>query len=261
MRKIPKLPIIYGLLTAIFVLLLPTYIVYGQSSSTNYKIEETFFGTGGEVDANSTSYKARQSAGALGVGNTSSTNYDAVLGSVTPSEIFLEILVTGPDVDLGVLTSATPKYASSQGGACNCTFYVRSYLSSNYVVITASQPPTSENSVSLTAKTTQGAPSGSTGVEEFGINLVANTSPGTFGSNPSNDPDSTFADGQAATGYEVTNQYKYVAGDTIARSQATAGNQAVGKTNYTISYIAKAKPTTSAGTYKMLHDIVVVATF
>jgi len=123
-----------------------------------------------------------------------------------------------------------------------------------------SQPPTSESGAVLAAKTTQGSPSVNPSVEEFGINLVANTSPA-IGANPTNQPDNTFADGKAATGYNVANQFKYNVGDTIAQSPATVGNQAVGQTNYTISYIAKRKTLTSAGLYTMRHDIVVVATY
>ena len=243
---------------AVAVFLIQPVTVFAQSSSTNYKIEETFFGTGGDVDSSSTNYRSQQSAGSLGVGNTSSTNYDAVGGNITPNAPFLEMSIQGPNLDLGTLNPATTSYISSQGGACSCTFYVRTYLSSQYSVITASNPPTNESGAVFSGKATQGAPSGSTSVEEFGINLVANTSPATFGSNPSNDPDNTFADGQAATGYQTTNQYKYVAGDIIARSQATAGNQAVGRTNYTISYIMKPSNISRAGTYIMRHDLIAV---
>lgn len=232
-----------------------------QSSSPNYKIEESYFGTGGEVDASSTNYRARQSIGSLGVGNTSSTNYDAVAGFNTPSEPFLEMAVTGADVDFGTLSPTATSYADARGGDCNCTFYIRSYLSSGYSVVTMSQSLTSENNDVIDPKTTQGAPSGDNSVEEFGINLVANTAPGTFGANRVNEPDDTFADGQAAAGYEIANQFKYNPGDIIASSPAVTGNQGVGKTNYTISYIAKIGNLTPAGQYTMKHDIVVVATF
>lgn len=261
MRKNNRITKVGMLLLGIWLIVNPLSTAYGQSSSTNYRLEEAYFGTGGEVDSSSTSYRSRQSSGALGVGNTSSTSYDGIAGNITPSDIFLEVLVTGPDVSFGVLSPSTTSYAASQGGVCGCSFYVRSYLSSEYVVVTASQPPTSENNISLTAKSTQGAPSGSTSVEEFGINLVANTAPGTFGAVPVNEPDGTFADGRAATGYEVTNQYKYGVGDIIARTPATAGNQGVGKTNYTISYIAKPSNTTSAGFFSMQHNIIVTPTF
>lgn len=242
-------------------LIVGTSGVFAQSSSTNYRIEESYFGTGGEVDASSTNYRSRQSTGSLGVGNTSSTNYDAVAGATTPVDPFLEVQLTGPNVDLGTLDPNTTSYAAAQGGSCNCTFTVRSYLSSQYTVVTASQTLTSENGDTIDAKASQGAPSGSTSVEEFGINLVANTAPGTFGADPVNKPDNTFADGQAATGYQTANQYKYGVGNIIASSPATAGNQGVGLTEYTISYIAKPSNLTPAGTYKMRHDLIVVPTF
>lgn len=265
--KIPKLPIIYGIFATLGLTLFPAYVIYAQSSSTNYKIEETFFGTGGEVDASSTSYRAQQSAGSLGVGNTSSANYDAVAGNVTPSDIFLEFVVTNGTIDLGTLSASTTSFGSPIGGSCVCSFYVRTYLSSEYVIVNASsQPPTSENGSFLDPKTVQALPSGSSSVEEFGFNLVANTNPGAFGADPvnvrdNNIQDNSFADGQAATGYQTTNQYKFVAGETIARSPATAGNQAVGQTNYTISYIAKKRSLTEAGLYILNHDLVAVATY
>jgi hypothetical protein len=234
---------------------------FAQSASSNYRIEESYFGTGGEVDASSTNYRARQSAGSLGVGPASSAAYDAAAGFVTPSEPFLEVFVTGATVSFGTLDDLTTSFGSAQAGTCNCSFTVRSYLSSDYVVVTASQPPTNESGISLTAKSVLGAPSGSQSVEEFGINLVANTTLGTFGANPVNQPDSTFADGKAEPGYDTPNQFKYNVGDVIARSPATAGNPGIGETDYTISYIAKAKSTSKAGFYVMQHTLVVTPTF
>lgn len=248
----------YLLLCGIFFI--PS-LAAAQSSSPNYRVEESYFGSGGNVDASSTNYRARQSAGSLGVGDISSTNYRAVAGFNTPSEPFLEAGVTGADVDFGTLSSASTSYAASQGGACNCSFYVRSYLSSDYTVITASAPPTSESGNVIPAKAVQAAPDGSTSVAEFGINLVANTVPGTMGANPANVPDGTFADGKAATGYQTANQYMYGVGNTIASSPATAGNQGIGQTNYTISYIMKPADLTPAGQYTMRQTIIVVATF
>lgn len=248
----------YLLLCGLF--LIPN-IAAAQSSSPNYRVEESYFGSGGNVDASSANYRARQSAGSLGVGDISSTNYRAVAGFDTPSEPFLEAGVTGADVNFGTLSPNTTSYASAQGGSCNCTFYVRSYLSSDYSVITASQPPTNENGDVIPAKATQAAPSGNASVAEFGMNLVANTAPGAMGTNPANVPDGTFADGKAATGYQTANQYKYGVGNTIANSPATAGNQGIGQTNYTISYIMKIANMTPAGQYTMRHTIIVVATF
>jgi hypothetical protein len=239
---------------------LVTAPISAQYSSPNYKIDETFFGTGGEVDASSASYRSRQAAGSLGVGNTSSANYDLTAGFITPSEPFLEVFVTGATVDFGDLSESTTSTGEAKAGTCNCSFTVRTYLSSAYVVVTASQPPTSEGGAVLDAKTTLGVPSTDEDVEEFGINLVDNTSPN-IGANPLNVPDNSFADGRAADGYNTVNQFKYVPGDVIARSPATVGNPAVGNTDYTIAYIAKKKKLTEAGVFRMSHDIVVVATY
>lgn len=245
---------------SIAVLLFPV-ITYGQAASPNYRLEESYFGSGGEVDASSTNFRARQSTGSLGTGAVSSTNFDSTPGDNTSSDPFLEAAVMVSNIDLGNLSPTTTSFAAAQGGDCNCTFYVRAYMSSGYTVVTASPTLTSENGDTVDAKSTQGAPSSNPNVEEFGINLVANTAPGSFGSNPANIPDNTFADGQAATGYQTPNQYKYAQGDIIARGPATNGNQGVGQTNYTISYIAKIANLTEAGNYTMRHDLIVVPTF
>ncbi len=221
------------------------------SNSTNFRVDEYQFGTGAENDLSSASYKSNASLGSLGVGRSSSTNYDSESGFLTPSEPFLEVFVNNSNVDLGNLTT-------SASGTGTGIFWVRTYLSGAYVVQTMSQPPTSEGGKVLTAKTVLGVPS--PGTEEFGINLVDNSSPN-IGSDPLNVPDNSFADGAIQAGYNTANQFKYGVGDIIAHSAATPGNQAVGRTDYTISYIANISGITPAGTYVMLHDIVVTGTF
>lgn len=241
------------------VLVFPA-IVIAQSSSPNYRVEESYFGSGGQVESTSPNYKARQSTGALGVGSASSNNYDAVAGFNTPVAPFLEVYVTDTSVNLGILEPSSPSYGAAQGGDCKCSFSVRSYLSSDYAVISAGQPLTNEAGNSLSPKSVSGPTTNDTSVEEFGINLIANTSP-VLGANPKNQPDDTFADGQAGTGYGTPNNFKYAVGDVIARSPAVSGNPGIGKTDYTISYMAKIRNITPAGNYIMKHDIIVVASF
>lgn len=252
---------ITGILVAVLVAVagLPS-LVSAQASSDNYRVEESYFGIGGNPDTSSDNYRARQSAGSLGVGSAASNNVRAEIGSNTPSEPFLEMYVTSATVDLGDLDDSSPSISAAQAEDCNCSFSVRSYLSSEYVVVTASQPPTSENGNSLQAKSSQGAPSGSSSVEEFGINLVDNSSPD-VGANPANQPDDSFADGEAATGYEIANQFKYGLGDVVARAPAVLGNPGIGKTDYTITYMAKISSITAAGFYEMNHDLIAVPTF
>ena len=224
-------------------------VVSAQYTSPNYQTNEFFFGTGGDVQLTSPNYQAQASAGALGVGNFSSTNYQTYSGFLTPNEPFLEFAITTSLVDLGTLDTTTAKTG-------NASFYVRSYIDGGYTVRTISQPPTMTSGGSHTL-TAMSLGTSSPGTEQFGMNLVANTSPATFGSDPSPQPNSTFANGQAATGYGTTNNFKYTAGDTIAQTSTSGW----GQTNFTISYIANISVVTPAGSYTMVHDLVAIATF
>lgn len=221
------------------------------SSSPSYKVDEYQFGTGGNPDLNSSSYNANASVGSLGVGRSASTNYNMEAGFITPSEPFLELFINTASVDLGTLDSGATATGTS-------VFWVRSYLSSAYVVQTMSPSLTSEGGHVIPGKSTRGVPQ--LGKEEFGINLVANSSPA-IGSNPFNVPDNTFADGTVDSEYGQPNEFKYGQGDIIARAPATAGKQATGRTDYTVSYIANISNITPAGSYRMVHDIVVTGTY
>jgi hypothetical protein len=230
-----------------------------NSSSSNYQTNEYMFGVGGG-NSDSASYQAETSAGSLGAGSSASESYLAEAGFLTPREPFLEMVVTEDSADLGELPDDSYTYGTAQGGGCNCSFNVRSYLSSSYVVYTMSNPPTNESGDILPAKSTLGVPSSNPAVAEFGMNLVANTAP-SAGANPVNVPDNSFADGAVETGYNAPNQFKYNIGDIIAKSPGTPGNQAVGQTNFTITYVAKRADLTPAGLYQMDHVLVVVATY
>ncbi len=222
-----------------------------RSSSSNYQVNEVFFGSGGELQACSGSYCSKQSAGELTVGNTSSANYQAQAGFNTNREPWIGVQVLTASANANdVLTSATTRYATAQ-------FRVSSYLSSGYVVQTWSSGGMRNGSATLTNLSTPTAPSA--GTEQFGMNLVANTVPTTLGADPAQVPDfpsQPFGFGEAATGYNTTNVYKYVDGDTIARS-----TKSTSYTDYMISYIFNITPTTPGGTYVMNQSLVATATF
>lgn len=245
-----RLRLVISLILICVVFVASGSAVFAQYTSTNYQTNEIQFGIGGDLDTSSTNYTAQTSAGSLAVGNTSSTNYQAYSGFLTPNEPFLEMGIDTSTVDLGTLDASSTKTGTA-------LFHVRTYVDSGYTVQTVSQPPTSNGPSphTLAAMTSQGA--SVTGTEQFGINLKANTSPATFGADPAPFPDGTFAAGAAFTGYDTANQYKYNAGDTIA---ASSGN-GWGLTNFTISYIANIQSITPAGSYTMVHDLVVVATY
>jgi hypothetical protein len=220
-----------------------------QSSSAHYQVNEVYFGTGGELNACSSSYCSKQSAGEMGVGNTASTNYQAQGGFNTDRTPYIQFIVTGGTTDLGVLTTASAKTATG-------TFSVKTYLAGGYVVQTASDPPTSSLPTHPTIAGLTTPTASSPGTEQFGINLVANTSPTTYGSNPIQVPSSSFSYGQVSSGYNTANLFKYVKGDTVAFSTRSSG-----ETDYTISYLFNISNVTDAGAYEFDHVLVATSTY
>ena len=226
--------------------LLPTHAFAAQSSSSNYRVNEVFFGSGGELNACSGSFCAKQSAGELTVGQTSSDNFSARAGFNTNREPYIEFIVDPVNIDLGTISPTSTKTA-------NANFTVKTYLADGYVVTNASDPPRNNTYVMPELP----IPTGSqVGTEQFGINLTANTDPVTFGANPTQSPDSTFGFGQVTLDYSNPNTYKYVKNDIIAQSLKSSSY-----TDYTISYIFNISNITPGGTYTLRHDLVATATF
>jgi len=229
-----------------------------QSSSSSYSIDETFFGSGGELNACSTSYCSKQTAGETTVGNASSANFGIQAGNNTFRDNSLEMIVTGSNISLGQLTTTSTKVATGQ-------FSVKSYLASGYVVYTHSPGPKNSSHILQLLSSPTGS---STGSEQFGINLVANTCPantspsgpgacsGGLGSDPVEVPDTSFSFGHAAAGYDTADSYKYVDNSVIAYSNTSSG-----ETDYTISYLFNISAVTPGGTYAMVHDLVATSTF
>ena len=243
-KQTSRLVTVVGLLLA--VILLPTVVSAAQSNSANYQVNEVFFGSGGELHTCSSNYCSKQSAGELAVGHVSSNNYQAQAGFNTDRLPYIEFQTSNTFRDLGSLDSSAPKYTTAN-------FYVKAYLSHGYNVINASDPP-QNNSYTMQTLTVPSA--STTGTEQFGLNLVANTSPATFGANPVQSPDSTFSFGNVTADYSSPNLYKYVKGDSVAYSTSSTS-----ATNYTVSYIFNVSNITPGGQYTMHHVLVATATF
>jgi hypothetical protein len=235
-----------GIISLLALLAIPAVAWAAQSSSSNYQVNEVFFGAGGALHSCSTNYCAKLSAGETAVGSTSSSNYKAQAGFNTNRTPYLQFIVNGTTTDVGVLSTGSTTTTTS-------TFSVKNYLSTGYSVVTVSNPPknnayTLHNLASPTAATP--------GTEQFGINLKANTSPINFGANPAQIPSSAFSFGTAASGYNTANLYKYVPGDTIASSSSSSG-----ETDFTISYIYNISNLTVGGYYTFNNVLVATATF
>jgi hypothetical protein len=91
------------------------------------------------------------------------------------------------------------------------------------------------------------------GIEQFGLNLVANTSPTSFGANPDN---GSFGFGLVATEYSTPNEYRYVPGELVASAPKDSGI-----TQYTVSYIANVASLTPGGRYAADQTLIVVGTY
>lgn len=224
-----------------------------QSCSTNYSVDETYFGTGGQLcipgTTGSTNYCAKQSAGETGVGNTASTNYQAQAGFNTDRSPYLELDITaGATSNVGYLSAGSTATATT-------TFKVKSYLANSYIVQIVGNPPTNNAASphSLTALT--GCGTSSAGTEQFGVNLVANTTP-SVGSNLTQLPDSTFGFGAVAGSYGTPNTFCYNSGDTIAQSSRSSGF-----TQFVISYIFNISSLTPDGQYTYNGSLVATSTF
>lgn len=241
-----------GVLVLAVVLALYPFTVSAQSSSSpNYRVDQTIFSSGSQLDDCDTTmlqYCAQMTAGDLTVGQTSGTAYRAFAGFNTTDEPFLEFAVTASSIDLGFLDTA----AASTGTG---TFYVRAWQASGYVVHTASDPPTNPagGGHQLTPMNVAG---GSTpGTEQFGINLKNNASPD-VGAEPLQVPDNTFSFGVPTAGYDTADQFKYTKGDIIAQS-----TQSSSVTIYTISYLFNISDITPSGQYTFNHILVATGTY
>lgn len=231
-----------------------------QSSSSHYQVNESFFGTGGSLDAASSQYKAKQSAGELAVGQMRSTLYSGQAGFNTDRTPYLAIATLTTSVDIGVLDSSHANVGTAQ-------FWVRAYLSDGYVVRSYGGPPTNgTHSLSTSGTAFTSTP----GDEQFGMNLAVNSIAGAmtgtpltamtnFGAAPTqypNYPADPFGFGQADADYTTANQFRYIDGDQIAYSTQSSSD-----TTYTMSYLYNMSGVTPAGTYTMYHIIVATATF
>lgn len=228
---------------------MPAVAQAAQASSPTYQVNEVFFGSGGTLDDScSSSFCAKQSLGETAVGKAcSGGTFCTQAGFNTDREPFIEFTTSNTNIDLGTLSANSTKTA-------NATFSVKAYLSHGYTVVNASDPPTN-NGYTMQAISPVPA-AANVGTEQFGINLVANTAPATFGADPQYIPDNTFSFGAVNPDYSTPDTYKYSKGDTVAFSNSSSS-----ATTYTISYIFNISHVTPGGTYVLHHVLVATGTY
>lgn len=222
--------------------------------STHYEFTEDTIGSNGMLQSSSPNYQVNLSAGDPAIGNTASTNYQVEAGSKTTGDPALTVIVNNGSANFGQFSATGTATATS-------TFSVVDYTSYGYsVFIAGSAPADGSNSITPMAATAPPTP----GTNQFGINLVANTSPSSFGALPVQKPDSSFGSGtvdsttcsKITTGYDTPNQFKFIDGDSIAASCKSSG-----ETDYTISYIVDVSALMPGGQYAGSQEIICVATY
>lgn len=211
--------------------------------STHYQFQETSLGGVGLTNTQSSSYQAATSGGILGFGNSAATGFQVNAGNTTTSDPALAFGIVSPNVNFGDFSPGAAAVATS-------SFQVGDYTSYGYVVQVLGNPP--GNGTHTLAGMPATVPS-QTGIEQYGINLVANTSPVSLGANPDH---GQFGVGDPPTNYATSNNYRYISGETIA-----IGPKSSGVTLYTISYIINVSSLTPGGQYAGAQTIVCTGTY
>lgn len=234
-----------GLLAALFAcLLLFAPGVYAETlQSPNYKLDESSIGTSSPIGQGSANYNLSSGVGDLAAGNAASTNFQIEAGSKTTADPSLAFSVNSSVANFGL-------FSPTQASTATATFSVKGYVSYGYTVqIVGTAPNNGTHTISPLATADISRP----GAEQFGINLVANTQPTSVGANPDN---GSFGFGSVATNYNVSNYYRYVSGDVIAKADKSSGI-----TNYTLTYLINVAGLTPGGQYKSNQTLIVLGSF
>lgn len=216
-------------------------------SSTNFRFDETSIGLTNSVESSSANFRDQSSAGGAAAGASSSDNFKTETGPNTSPDPNLTFTLNSQAANFG-------SFSATQAATSTASFSIVNYTSYGYVVQIAGAPPTyANNEIDAMGANAASQP----GTEQFGINLVANTSPVSFGSNPENgDAPNDFGFGQAAPNYANPNQFRYVPGETIAQAPKSSG-----RTDYTISYLVNVANLTPGGTYGSDQVLIVTGTY
>lgn len=162
----------------------------------------------------------------------------ATSGSITFNQLFSPTAAATASSQMAVSTNAASGYVITVNGAT---------MTSGSATITAMSSATA----------------GAVGTRQFGMNLAANT---TTSSNPAvgaaitPTTNGTNFKGEALTGYNTADVFKFVSGDSIADS-ASGGAGPTDAQIYTASYIVNVSGGQLAGTYTTTLTYICTATF
>ena len=234
-----------GVIMAIVGVILMTNFAYAEDilKSDSYQFDESSVGSDGTLQSGSANYQVTNSTGDLVVGDSSSSGYNLSSGSKTTNDPSLSFSINSGSSSFGSFSTVNPTVTTT-------SFSVTNYTSYGYVVqIVGTAPKYGSHTIKPMTETA----SSIAGTEQFGINVVANTSPSNFGANPDN---GQFGFGVAAVNYNEPNKFRYVSGETIAMAPKSSG-----QTNYTISYLVNVDSLTPGGQYTSDQILIVTGTY
>lgn len=243
-----KLVVGFNLFVVCLFGLLPATTLADTSTSTHYVFQETALGGVGTngvqgVPQSASFQLGASSGGILGFGTSASATLQVKAGNTTTKDPALSFGVLTPNVSLGQFSPTATATATS-------SFEVLDYTSFGYVVQVTGNS-LSDGGYTIPAMATTDI--ARTGHEQFGINMVSNTTPA-VGANPNN---GQFGYGSVnGTNYGTANNFRYVSGEDIALAPQSSGD-----TIYTISYIVNVSGLTPAGQYSSNQIIICTATY
>jgi hypothetical protein len=235
-------------LVMVFFAMSAVVIVQAQVlQSPNYQFDESVIGGGGLIQSGSDNFQIHSSLGDLSVGEASSDNVQIDTGSITTENPRLVFRIVDANPNFGA-------FSASAAATATATFSVINYTSYGYVVhLTGDTPANGDHDIPAIDTGTDPTAEPSPGIEQFGVNMVANTVPESFGANPDQ---GQFGFGEAAPNYGVSNEFRYVSGETVALAPKSSG-----ETIYTISYMINVAPLTPGGKYTTNQTLIVTGTY
>ncbi len=240
--------VLLGLLVAFLVVAHTHTALATESTSPNYLVTETEFGSGTELDTCSGEYCARATIGDIS-GQGSSPSYTATFGTITAdSEPSLDVIIEPGQSNLGVLS--TTRTASK-----TMAVHIRSHLAGGYMLQIVGDSP-SYGDHTLATPTT--ATTSIQGAEQFAINAVANDLPGlgALGADPVFTPSDEVDDTAVTAQYRSPNLFAYTSGDIVALTSSESS-----QIRYTISMIINVSAGTPAGHFTGDYSAVVTPVF
>lgn len=237
--------LIFYFLVISLILIFSTAISFARMSSSNYTIYADVFSVGGLETGVSTNYKVQDTLGEALIwsATTTSTTYGAKAGfREMYADQYLSFSSSATSINLGTLSNIEATTASH-------TLIVDTNAANGFTVTISGNTLTSgTNTIDAIGAT---AAASSAGSEQFGINLVANTSP-SVGVNVSG----TSPIGSAASQYDTANSFAFNSGDTIASASTD-----INATTYTVSYVANINSNTEYGSYSTILTYAATANF